>query len=190
MDDLARKLEKQRADAAYRRFRRIQQFSHRFRFAGMLVATLLLLLSYILYILSQRAPQSTLYLALAWGFLLLAWGYLLLLPVTFAWRLSLPAYVLRKHWVWLSVVIGLPIDIYLLPALFPHATAFWTRLPLVFFAMLLWGLVRRGAREDAFREEVQNHKALWDQLLQLGVIDMAFFGFWHLRSTNLQEDDH
>ncbi len=186
LDDLALKLAKQRANAEHRRLRSIQQFSHRFRFAGVLVMALFLLLSYILYVLAQRQTHPF-YLTLAWTSLILGWAYLLALPLAFGWRLALPAYVLRKHWVWLSVAVGLPIDVYLLPAIFhPDASALWARIPLVFFAMLFWGLIRRGARERAFREEVHRRERLWDQLLRLGVTDIALFGFWRLRSAGME----
>ena len=183
-EDLAQKLAKQRANATYRRLRSIQQFSHRFRLAGILVVTLFLLLSYIFYLLSLRHTHPA-YRFLAWGMLILAWGYLLALPLVFGWRLSLPAYVLRKHWMWLAVAVGLPIDVYLLPVfLYPDPTAWWTQLPLVFFAMLFWGLLRRGTRERAFRAEVSRRKATWDRLLRLGVLDLALFGFWDVAATH------
>jgi cation transport ATPase len=187
-EDLARKLAQRRADAAYRRQRQIQQFSHRFRFAGVLVTTLFILLGYIGYLLAQRRPQP-LWMFLAWAALILAWGYLLLLPATFAWRTGLRAYVLRKHWLWLSLALGLPIDVYLLPALFPaESSALWLRLPLVFFACLLVGLALRPARTRAFEAEVRRHAARWDRLLELGVVDIALLGFWRLGQAISEEE--
>jgi len=187
LDDLASKLERQRANAEHRRLRSIQQFSHRFRFAALLVVALFFLLSYIFYVMARQRPQS-IHLTLAWATLILGWGYLLALPLLFAWRLSLPAYALRKHWMWLSLTIGLPIDVYLLPAIFhPNPAAVWTRIPLVFFSLLLWGWMRRGAREKAFREEVDRRAGLWEQLFGLGTLDIALFGFWHLRALSSED---
>ncbi|RUA15457.1 MAG: hypothetical protein DSY55_06250 [Clostridia bacterium] len=181
LDDLAKKLQKQKADADYRRRREIQQFSHRFRFAAITMLTLLMLLGFIFYVLALRNPHPLLTYLVVFSFLA-GWLYLLILPVSFLIRTTLVAYVLEKHWVWLSLAIGLPIDLYFLPK--PAATSVFSwigRIPIIFFAFLLWGFIRRKQRKTVFLQEVRLKEALWTRLLPLGVLDIALFGFWNIR---------
>ena len=181
LHDLARKLEKRRSDEEYRRLREIQQFSHRFRFAGVIMSFFFLMLGFIFYMLNMRAPRP-LWAYLMWAAVGIGWLYLLLLPVLFVARTSLLAYVLEKHWVWLSMVIGLPIDIYFIPG--PNVSGppgIFGRIPIVFFAFLLWGFIRRKPRLVVFQRETRKHDELWTRLLPLGVLDIALFGFWNIR---------
>ncbi len=183
LNDLAQKLQQRKADEDHRRKRAIQQFSHRFRFAGVIMVSFFLLLGFIFYMLNMRTGQPLFaYLMIASA--LSGWMYLLALPFFFVVRTTLLAYVLEKHWVWLSMVLGLPVDIYFLPA--PGQTGavgFLGRIPLVFFAFLLWGFIRRGARRRVFWEEAQKQHDLWTRLLPLGILDIALFGFWNIRPT-------
>ena len=187
LDDLARKLEQRKADAEYRRQRTIQQFSHRFRLSGLVMTFFFLLLSFIFYMLNMRLSYPAFsYLSVA--AIVSGWLYLLALPIFFAFRTSLRAYVLEKHWVWLALVIGLPIDIYFLPASgHTEATGVIGRMPIIFFALLLLGFVRRRARREAFLQEVRKRDDLWTKLLPLGVLDIALFGFWHIRPAGVQQ---
>ena len=112
----------------------------------------------------------------------------MLLPVLFVVRTTLLAYVLEKHWVWLAAIIGLPVDIYFLPgpgaALLPGIIG---RIPIVFFAFLLWGFIRRKARREVFEKEARKNEELWSRLLPLGTLDIALFGFWNIRPVRPDE---
>jgi len=181
LDDLAEKLKQKKSDDEYRRLREIQQFSHRFRFAGLIVSLFLFLLSFIFYMLNMRTG-SPLFAYLTLTTVALIWVYLLLLPVLFVVRTTLLAYVLEKHWVWLAMLIGLPVDIYFLPGPGQGGPAgLWGRIPIVFFAFLLWGYIRRHARKRVFQQEARKNDELWTRLLPLGVLDIALFGFWNIR---------
>ena len=181
LDELARKLKKQKADADYRRQREIQQFSHRVRFAAVIMLTFLLLLGFIFYVMDMRWP-SPLFNYLVFLTFLSGWLYLLFLPILFFIRTSLLAYVLEKHWVWLSLVIGLPIDLYFMPAPSQTSVFGWIgSMPIIFFALLLWGFIRRHARREVFLKEARAKEALWSRLLLLGTLDIALFGFWNIR---------
>ncbi len=187
LNDLAQKLKQKKADDWHRRQRAIQQFSHRFRFAALIMSFLFLMLGFIFYMLNMGSQQPVFaYLMLAAA--ALAWLYLLLLPVLFVIRTTLLAYVLEKHWVWLSMVVGLPIDIYFLPG--PGQTGpagIIGRIPIVFFAFLLWGFIRRQARRQVFQQEARKRDDLWTRLLPLGVLDIALFGFWNIRPATPAE---
>ena len=181
LSDLAQKLQKKKEDDHYRRLRAIQQFSHRFRFAALLVIFLFMMLGFIFYSLNLRTQQP-LFAWLMLLALLLGWLYALALPFFFVLRTSLLAYVLEKHWVWLAMAIGLPVDIYFMPG--PNASGWvnlWTRIPITFFAFLLWGFIRRKARRQVFEKEVRKHDDLWARLLPLKTLDIALFGFWNIR---------
>jgi hypothetical protein len=183
LNDLAQKLQKRQNDAHYRRLRAIQQFSHRFRFAALLVSFFFMALGFIFYMLNMQS-QQLLFVYLMLGSVFLGWGYLLALPILFVTRTSLLAYVLEKHWVWLSMALGLPIDIYFMPS--PHATgllSLWSRMPITFFAFLLWGFIRRKARHQVFMAETRKQDDLWKQLLTLDTLDIALLGFWSMRPT-------
>ncbi len=182
-NDLSRKLAQRKADEAHRRQRAIQQFSHRFRLSGLIMSFFFLLLSFIFYTLNMRLGRPFFaYLTIA--AIALGWLYLLLLPILFSLRTTLRAYVLEKHWMWLALVAGLPIDIYLLPASGrAKATGAIGRMPIVFFALLLVGFLWRRARREAFWEEVRKREDVWARLLSLGVLDIALFGFWHIRPS-------
>ena len=187
LSDLAQKLQKKKEDDRYRRLREIQQFSHRFRFAALLVVFFFMALGFIFYSLNLRTQQPL----FAWFMLasVIAGGlYLLALPFFFALRTSLLAYVLEKHWVWLAMALGLPIDIYFMPG--PDATgplSLWARMPITFFAFLLWGFIRRKARRRVFEVEVRKHDDLWAKLLPLKTLDIALFGFWKIRPSKTDE---
>ena len=187
LSDLGRKLQQKKDDAEYRRFREIQQFSHRFRFAGLIMTFFFLILGFVFYMLNmQTGIPLFAYLTLA--SVGLGWLYLLALPVLFVIRTTLLAYVLEKHWVWLSMVIGLPVDIYFLPA--PGqggAVGILGRIPIVFFAFLLWGFIRRKPRREVFQKEARKHDDLWSRLIPLGVLDIALFGFWNIRPVKPEE---
>jgi len=187
LNDLGRKLQQKKADAEYRRLREIQQFSHRFRFAGLIVTFFFLILGFIFYMLEMRSPVP-LFAYLTLASIVLGWLYLLLLPVLFVVRTSLLAYVLEKHWVWLAMVIGLPVDIYFMPGLGQGGIAgIFGRIPIVFFAFLLWGFIRRKARREVFQKEARKHDELWTRLLPLGVLDLALLGFWNIRPIKPEE---
>ena len=181
LNELAQKLKQRKADDDYRRQRAIQQFSHRFRFAAMIMLFLFLALGFIFYMLNMSSQQPIFaYLMIASVFL--GWLYLLLLPLFFVIRTTLLAYVLEKHWIWLAMAIGLPVDIYFLPG--PGQTGaigVFGRIPIVFFAFLLWGFIRRRARRDVFQKEAKKHEDLWTRLLPLSILDIALFGFWNIR---------
>ncbi len=184
LSDLAEKLRQKKSDAEYRRMREIQQFSHRFRFAGLIMTFFFLMLGFIFYMLNMRtaAPLFAYLSLLSAG---MGWLYLLLLPMFFVLRTTLLAYVLEKHWVWLSMVIGLPVDIYFLPGLDQHGLpGIFGRIPIVFLAFVLWGFIRRQARKEVFQQEARKNDDLWTQLLPLGVLDIALFGFWNIRPQN------
>ncbi len=181
LDDLARQLQQQKDDAEHRLLRDIQRFSHRFRLAGALMTMLLLMIGFIFYMLARRWPHPIL-LYLAWAPLILAWLYLLLLPVLFVIRTTLLAYVLEKHWVWLALVIAAPIDLYFMPAPGPLSPLnLLGRIPLIFFIFLLWGWIRRRARQEVFLQEVRKNASFWQRLLPLGALDIALMGFWPIR---------
>ena len=190
LDDLAKKLRKQKSDADYRRQREIQQFSHRFRFAAIVMLTMLMLLGFIFYVLALRSPQPLFSYLVIFSFLA-GWLYLIILPVSFLIRTTLVAYVLEKHWVWLSLAIGLPIDLYFLPK--PSATSVFSwigRIPIIFFAFLLWGFIRRKQRKTVFLQEIKLKDDLWTRLLPLGVLDIALFGFWNIRPSPTASPDN
>ncbi len=181
LDDLARQLQKQKDDAEHRLLREIQQFSHRFRLAGLVMTLFFLMLGFIFYMLAWRWPHPIL-LYLAWAPLILAWLYWLLLPLLFVMRTTLLAYVLEKHWVWLALVIAAPIDLYFMPAPGPLSTSnILGRIPVVFFIFLLWGWIRRRARREVFLQEVRKNASLWQRLIPLGALDIALLGFWNIR---------
>jgi len=181
LNELAQKLEQKKADDDYRRQRAIQQFSHRFRFAALVMISFFMALGFIFYMLNMNSRQP-LFAYLMIASVLLGWLYLLALPVLFVIRTTLLAYVLEKHWVWLCMAIGLPIDIYFLPGLGQKgAIGVFGRIPIIFFAFLLWGFIRRRARRDVFQKEAKKHEELWTRLLPLGVLDIALFGFWNIR---------
>lgn len=187
LNDLAQKLRQRKSDEIYRRQRAIQQFSHRFRFAAIIMIFFFLTLGFIFYMLNMKSQQP-LFAYLMLLFAALAWLYLLILPVLFVIRTTLLAYVLEKHWVWLSMALGLPIDIYFLPG--PSQTGpagIIGRIPIVFFAFLLWGFIRRKARREVFQQEAAKHDELWTRLLPLGVLDIALFGFWNIRPVKPAE---
>ena len=187
LNDLAQKLKQKKADEKYRRQRAIQQFSHRFRFAGLIMTFFFLAMGFIFYMLNMKSQQPVFaYLMII--FAALAWLYLLALPVLFVVRTTLLAYVLEKHWVWLSMVLGLPIDIYFLPGQGQAGPAsIMGRIPIVFFAFLLWGFIRRKARREVFQKEATKHDELWTRLLPLGILDIALFGFWNIRPVKPAE---
>ena len=58
LSDLGRKLQQKKADAEYRRFREIQQFSHRFRFAGLIMTFFFLILGFVFYMLNLQFLYS------------------------------------------------------------------------------------------------------------------------------------
>jgi hypothetical protein len=181
LNDLAQKLQQRKADEDYRRQRAIQQFAHRFRFAGVIMVSFFILLGFIFYMLNMRTGQPIFaYLMIASA--LSGWLYLLALPFFFVIRTTLLAYVLEKHWVWLSLALGLPVDVYLLPGSGQAgAIGLIGRIPFVFFAFLLWGFIRRTARRRVFWQEAQKREELWTRLLPLGVLDIALFRFWNIR---------
>ncbi len=187
LSDLGRKLQKRKDDEEYRRLREIQQFSHRFRFAGLIMTFFFLMLGFVFYMLNMQSG-APLFAWLMLASVLLGWLYLLLLPVLFVIRTTLLAYVLEKHWIWLSAVIGLPVDIYFLPgsgsALLPGIIG---RIPIVFFAFLLWGFIRRKARREVFQKEARKNEELWTRLLPLGTLDIALFGFWNIRPVKPEQ---
>ena len=188
LDDLAAKLQQRKSDQEYRLLREIQQFSHRFRFAGIIMAVFFLLLGFVFYMLNMRTGLP-LFAYLTLAAVIAIWLYLLLLPVLFVLRTTLLAYVLEKHWVWLSMLIGLPVDIYFLPSPAQGGvTGLWGRIPIVFFAFLLWGYIRRRARKQVFLKEVRKNEELWERLLPLGILDIALFGFWHIRPITPEDE--
>jgi len=189
LNDLAQKLNQKKADADYRRLRAIQQFSHRMRAAAIIMTFFFLTLGFIFYMLNVKSQQPV----FAWLMIvavIAGWAYLLALPIFFVLRTTLLAYVLEKHWVWLSLVVGLPIDIYFLPSPEQSGPAgVFGRIPIVFFALLLWGFIRRKARRQVFQKETKKHDELWTRLLPLGVLDIALFGFWRIRPQKSVQSD-
>ena len=187
LSDLGRKLQQRKDDEDYRRLRAIQQFSHRFRFAGMIMTFFFLILGFVFYMFNMRTG-APLFAWLMLTAVALGWVYLMLLPVLFVVRTTLLAYVLEKHWVWLAAIIGLPVDVYFLPgpgaALLPGIIG---RIPIVFFAFLLWGFIRRKARREVFEKEARKNEELWSRLLPLGTLDIALFGFWNIRPVRPDE---
>ncbi len=180
LNDLIHKLNQRKGDDEHRRQRAIQQFSHRFRFAGLMMTFLFLALGFIFYMLNMRSQQPIFaYLMLA--SVLLGWLYLLALPFFFVSRTGQLAYVLEKHWVWLSAVLGLPIDIYFMPGAGSTLANIFGRIPIIFFAFLLWGFIRRQARRQVFLKEARKYEDVWTRLLPLGARDIALFGFWNIR---------
>jgi len=181
--DLAQKLSQKKANEEHRRDRAIQQFSHRVRFAAVIVIFFFLFLGFIFFKL-QMGRQQQFFTYLMYASMLAGWVYMLTLPLLFGYRTTLWAYVFEKHWVWLSMAFGLPIDAFLLSAI-GESSSTWIlgRLPLVFFSFLLWGFIRRGARRQAFREESREHYQLWTRLLTLGILDIAFWSFWNMNPT-------
>ncbi len=181
--DLAEKLKQKKANEAHRRQRAIQQFSHRVRFAALIVIAFFFFLGFIFFKI-QIGRQQQIFGYLMYASLLAGWAYMVALPLLFGYRTTLWAYVFEKHWVWLSMGFGLPLDIFLLPAIGETGSlGVFGRIPLAFFSFLIWGFFRRGSRRRAFKEETDEHHNLWTRLLTLGILDIAFLGFWKMNPS-------
>ncbi len=170
---LATRLQQQQQKARYRRQRAIRQFAHRMRAAVILMCLLVVLIWYSLAILRLKWHIES----PAWlvrGLFVLLWGYGASMPLLFAWRTGLKAYVLYEHWSWLALWLALPLDWYVIR----FAYGRWSWLPIGTLALFGLGGLLRPWRRQRFDEEMQQRENTWDRLLPLGVLDLLSWTYW------------
>ena len=137
---LAEALEKQKKQRERRLRRRMRAFANRLRMVGFIA----LLLGSLLTLVAQRWGRA---LELYWlgyvmaAILLLTWLYLAGLLAVFWWRTRLTAYLLKAHWTWLAVLVGVPIDV-LQTRFSPWLVPAWLVLILVGVAVWRWRTIR------------------------------------------------
>lgn len=175
-DDLAARLNEREERQSYRRQRAVRQFSHRLRIGGVLAGVLAALLFYVLSLAALRLDLE-LPSEIAFAIFALTWLYLVLLPLLFALRTRLFAYVLQEHWMWLAAWLALPIDWFFIRM----RTSQIQWLPILFLLLLALGQVLRRWRQRRFSAELEAHVPLWECLLPLDVLDLVTFGFWNAR---------
>ena len=158
--------------------RRVRAFANRMRVVGFIAVLLGGLLTLAVqgwgraYDLYWLGYVMALILALTW----LYWAGLL---AVFWWRTRFTAYLLKTHWTWLAMLVGVPIDV-LRMFYFHWFVPAW--LVLILAGGLFWRW--RAIRSE---EETQAHALQWEQLFPLSWNDLILMRFPDLRKGSMIE---
>jgi hypothetical protein len=170
---LAEALEKQRQDNERLLLRGVRAFANRLRlvgFAAILVGGLLTLA-----IQAWARAYHLAWLGYVMGaFLTLTWLYAAGLLGVFWWRTRFTAYLLKTHWTWLAVLVGVPIDMLLGFAYRLHVPA-WLLLILVGGLFWRWRTIRA-------EEECRACASQWRRLFSLTWNDLLLLRFPNLHA--------
>jgi len=170
---LVEALERQKKRQERRLRRRVRIFANRLRMVGFIAASL----GGLLTLAAQRWGRA--YHLYWFGYVMalilaLTWLYLASLLAIFWWRTRFTAYLLKAHWTWLAVLVGIPIDLLQMP-LFRWPVPAW--LVLILAGGLLWRW--RTLRSE---EEMRAHASQWERLFPLSWNDLILMRFPDLRS--------
>jgi hypothetical protein len=111
--------------------------------------------------------------------LMLTWVYAAALLGIFWWRTRLAAHVLKSHWTWLAVLVGIPIDVF---------QAFYARIrvPAWLLLILAGGLFWRW-RTTRAEEETRAHASQWEQLFLMSWNGLLLLRFPDVRAESEDE---
>jgi len=169
---LVEALEKQRKRRERRQRRRVRAFANRLR----VVAFVTVLLGVLLTLAAQAWGRAY---DLDWlGYVMalilaLAWLYAAGLLALFWRRTRFTAYLLKTHWTWLAVLVGIPIDV-LQMAYYRLRVPAW--LVLILVGSLFWRW-----RTISAEEEIRAHASQWERLFPLSWNDLMLMRFPDLR---------
>lgn len=177
---LAEALERQKKQRERRLRRRVRAFANRLR----MVAFIAVLLGGLLTLAVQRWGRvyDPRWLGYVIAFILaLTWLYVASLLAAFWWRTRFTAYLLKAHWTWLAVLVGIPIDVLQLWVLY-----FRWRVPACLILILAGSLFWRW-RMVRSEEEMQVHALQWERLFPLSWNDLILMRFPDLRASSMAE---
>jgi hypothetical protein len=175
---LAEALEKQKRNKERLLMRRVRAFANRLRLVGfgaMVVGGLMTLATQAWGRAYDLAWTGNIMIVL----LGLTWTYVAALLAVFWWRTGLTAHLLKAHWTWLAVLVGLPLDA--LQALYGRL-----RVPAWLVLILAGGLCLRWRTVKA-EEETRAHAGQWSQLFSLSWNELVLMRFPNLRAGRLDE---
>ena len=175
---LAEALEKQKQQQERRLWRRVRAFANRLRVVGFTVVLLGVLLTLAVQAWGRRYNLYWLGYVVAL-ILLLTWLYAAGLLAVFWWRTRLTAYLLKTHWTWLAVLLGIPMDIV-------QMLYYRWRLPAWLVLILTGGLFWRW-RTARSEEEVRARALQWERLFPLSWNDLILLRFPDLRRGTVAE---
>jgi hypothetical protein len=165
---LAEALEKQKRDSERRLMRGVRAFANRMRlaaFGAVAVGGLLTLAAQAWGRAYDLAWSGNIMLAI----LVLTWAYAAALLGIFWWRTRFGAHVLKNHWTWLAVLVGIPIDVF---------QAFYARRRVpAWLLLILAGSLFWRWRTIRAEEEIRAHAPQWEQLFRMswnGLLLMRF----------------
>lgn len=175
---LAEALEKQKQQQERQLWRRVRAFANRLRLVGCSALLLGLLLTLAVQSWGRRYNLNWLGYVMALV-LLLTWLYVAGLLAVFWWRTRFIRYLLKVHWTWLAVLIGIPVDIV-------QILYYGWRLPAWLVLILAGGLFWRWRTVQA-EEEARAHASQWEQLFLLSWNDLLLMRFPDLHTGRAAE---
>ncbi|HIQ05648.1 MAG TPA: hypothetical protein EYH31_08120 [Anaerolineae bacterium] len=173
--DLATALAEQRARQEHERRRRVRAFANRLRLAAAAIVTSAALTSVVIggFLTRVGFSSSTTWMNWLWGGV---WVYLAALLLVFWRRTRLAAYLLKEHWLWLALLVGVPLDLLLLSSLGHVWVPTW-------LALVLMGSLLHRWRSRRAENELSTRASDWDRLVTLPLEEILLLRFPHLPLT-------